>query len=263
MQKVGLGQSSQVYTAMDEILTNLDDKSIAQLLGGYENDIDKLIGVMYEETSSALSFTPSILSDPNITHLEALSKDIEKTLRFMSFSYFTASALPEFSIGTHHLEWFNLCQLIRHLAIVAARGHSKSQTFSYAYILWKLYRYRKAKGNHIAAISDWKYQMSREGALITNEISLARYFLDKIATEIKENEIIHEVLMPFDKRKLGSDELELKNGSRIYIKSAGSRMRGFHPTFAVIDDFLDESSLYSAEQREKFWNIFSKIICMI
>ena len=249
---------SQIYETVEGIIESLDDRALAELTSGSVQDVDELIRVIYQEASGAINTVPKLISDPNLTSLVNISESIEQTLRFQSFNYFTASVLPDFEVNWHHIEWGNLIQLFKYLGIIAARDHSKSFTFSKAYPLWKLYRYKKWTGQR--DVFSHQYGMSREGLLVTNEITLGRHLLGMVSEEIQHNPILHEALMPSNKQNLGVDKLDLKNGASLIVKSAGSRMRGLHPTFIIVDDFLDESSLYSAEQRSKFWNIFSAVI---
>lgn len=135
-----------------------------------------------------------------------------------------------------------------------------SYHFSFAYPLWQMYRYRPlGTYNHIPTSGGlW---MSEEGMLVTNEYKLGITLMDKIREEIEVNPILNARLMPDSKAKgWGSEKINCKNGSSFYTRSANSKIRGLHPTYIVMDDFLNESSLYSAEQREKYWNIFSAVI---
>lgn len=103
--------------------------------------------------------------------------------------------------------------------------------------------------------------MAREGMLITNEYGLARHLMDIIRTEISANDILKERLKPTNRdNKWGSDHIECENGSELVIKSANSKIRGYHPTWMVLDDFLNDSSIYSQEQRDRYWNVFSGVI---
>ncbi|HSH51491.1 MAG TPA: hypothetical protein VK982_07180, partial [Bacteroidales bacterium] len=45
-------------------------------------------------------------------------------------------------------------------------------------------------------------------------------------------------------------------GSQLHLRSYGSFIRGLHVGYVGVDDFLDKSSLYSKDQREKFKEVF-------
>ena len=135
--------------------------------------------------------------------------------------------------------------------------NSKSYFFSKAYILWRLYRYRNdTKLRNVR----YEFKLSREGLLITNESKLARDLLAKVKDEIEVNDILRERLYPGSSDNWQKEEIICKNKARLIIRSYKSRMRGLHPGWVVLDDFLDESALYSAEQRDKFLNIFNGVV---
>jgi hypothetical protein len=188
-------------------------------------------------------------------YLENYTAVFERTLRRSSFAYFILTVLPKFELAPHILEWTNEVQMYRLLCIKAARYHAKSYTMSYAYPLWKAYRY----DTKFAGEKSLDLALSREGMIITNEIGLATSFLGKIKDEIESNEILREVLYPGSKIGWGAEQLNCKNGAMIMVKSYGSRMRGYHPTWMVIDDFLDDHVLHSSEQKAKFTNYFHSV----
>ena len=133
--------------------------------------------------------------------------------------------------------------------------NSKSYSFSFAYILWRLYRYAKPT-SLVTPPDDIKYY--KEGMLITNEFKLAKKLLKKVKQEIESNEVLREALLP-TKNSGGwaNESLTCKNGSEITLSSFRTSNRGPHPGWIVVDDFLDKSAIYSKEQREKFMEVFN------
>ena len=135
--------------------------------------------------------------------------------------------------------------------------NSKSFFFSKAYPLWKLYRYKKF---------DPLTDVSRErslcefGVLFTNEISLAEELLDKVKVEIEENDILKERLYPGKNVGWAKQSIRCKSGARMLVKSAGSKSRGLHPGWIVVDDYLNDQSLYSKSQRSKSIDHFHSVI---
>jgi phage terminase large subunit-like protein len=122
-----------------------------------------------------------------------------------------------------------------------------------------MYRYQ-GKGNPLNPIPK-EFQMAREGLLVTNEYGLAKHLLSIIKDEIENNEILRSRLMPDSKREgWGAEKIMCRNGASLAIKSANSKIRGYHPTYIILDDFLNESSLYSQDQRDKYWNTFSGVL---
>lgn len=146
-----------------------------------------------------------------------------------------------------------------------------SYEWSFAYPLWQMYRYlpyhkkdRPLAMKETGALSPMikELNLAREGMLVTNEYGLARHLMEIIKTEIDSNEILKNALKPKSTRetKWGSDHIMTKKGSEMVIKSANSKIRGYHPTWFVLDDFLNDSSIYSQDQRDKYWGKFSGVI---
>lgn len=248
-----------VFETVGQIIQQLDNQAIKDLSGGFENDIDKVIDSLVEETHAILS-CPTRSLQKKAFGLDAFSESVEETLRCRSLSYFILTVLPEFILGWHNLEWANLISIYRLLCVIAARDHGKSYHFSFAYPLWQMYRYRPL-GTYDHIPTSGGLWMSKEGMLVTNEYKLGITLIAKIKEEIESNPILRERLMPDSKREgWGAEKLMAKNGASIYSRSANAKIRGLHPTYIIMDDFLNESSLYSQEQRDKYWNIFSAVI---
>jgi hypothetical protein len=256
---LSINQLDDVYSIVHEMIENLDEAAISELSGGQNLSIDQIIDTLIDETAAVVASKHSTLQTGSFGYLEKFTDEVEETLRCKSLNYFIISVLPEFILGWHNIEWSNLIQINRLLCVLAARDHGKSYHFSFAYPLWQMYRYKR-KGTHLNPTPK-EFQMAREGLLITNEFGLARHFLAMIKEEIGANDILRNRLMPDSKREgWGAEKIVCKNGASLAIKSAGSKIRGYHPTYIVLDDFLNESSLYSQDQRDKYWNTFSAVI---
>jgi len=248
-----------VFETVGQIIQQLDNQAIKDLSGGFENDIDKVIDSLVAETSAILS-SPTRSLQKKAFGLDAFSESVEETLRCRSMNYFILTVLPEFILGWHNLEWSNLISIYRLLCVIAARDHGKSYHFSFAYPLWQMYRYRPP-GTYDHIPTSGGLWMAKEGMLVTNEYKLGITLIAKIREEIESNPILAARLMPDSKREgWGAEKLVAKNGASIYSRSANAKIRGLHPTYIIMDDFLNESSLYSQEQRDKYWNIFSAVI---
>lgn len=143
-----------------------------------------------------------------------------------------------------------------HLFILADGTIVKNSfEFSLAYPLWKMYGYRKPTDMNPI---NRQTELRREGCILTNEYKLGKRLLEKVVEEIKINPLLKERLKP-DIRgegELGKQRIETKNGCIIELRSADSSPRGLHPGWFIVDDLLDESSLYSQEQRDKIRNYF-------
>ena len=258
---IPLSKMQEAYGIVESILDNLDGKAAAELYSANEGDIDKILDILLDETLQVICAGDKTINTYQFDYLEKFTESVEDTLRCRSFNYFKLSCLPDFIMGWHNIEWGNLVQIYRLLCILAARDHGKSYEFSFAYILWQLFRYRPKGALGLGVRVPMELQMAREGMLITNEYGLATHLLSLVKSEIESNPILNRALMPESKKEgWGAEKIVTKNGSSIVVKSANSKIRGHHPTWAVMDDFLNESSLYSQDQREKYLNIFTAVI---
>ena len=257
-QQQPLSQRKNIHNTLEMIIDNLDAPALDELSGGYYKDVDSIFNSLYEQTSLVLNNKSTHLSKDKFGYLDKFSESVEEGLRCSSLNYFISSVLPDFTLGWHNIEWSNLIQIHKNLCVLAARGHGKSYHFSFAYPLWQMYRYKKedALGRPVAQ----ELKMAREGMLVTNEYGLAVNFLSMIKDEIESNDILRNRIHPGTREGWGGQRIKGKNGSQLYVKSAGSKIRGAHPTWTVLDDFLNESSLYSQEQRKKAWQIYSSVI---
>lgn len=133
--------------------------------------------------------------------------------------------------------------------------NSKSYSFSFAYVLWRLYRYTRTT-QLITPPDEIRYY--KEGMIITNEFKLAKKLLKKVKEEIQVNDILKEVLFPDKSFGVWANEsITCKNGAEVTLSSFRTSNRGPHPGWIVVDDFLDKSAIYSKEQREKFIEVFN------
>lgn len=141
-------------------------------------------------------------------------------------------------------------------------SNSKSYSFSFATILWKMYRYEKATEFYSPSL---EVKLCKEGMLITNEYKLAKRLIKKIRREIEDNPILNERLYPgAGADGWANESLTCSNGAELTLSSYRSPNRGPHPGYIVVDDFLDKSCLYSKEARNRFHEVFqAEIMNMI
>lgn len=246
-----------------EIIENLDDASLQQLLGGSQNDIDVLLRNLVTETYASIygeSVGDKALSslgsfDPNGGfYLDKLTNTVEETLRIESLTYFLISVMPNFEMNWHHVEWAEAIQTYKMLCILAARGHGKSYMFSNAYPVWRLYRYNKfSKRKDLSSLG-------REGYMFSFSKTQAVKLLRTVKETIDDNDILRDKLKPSGGDGWAETKIQLKNGTRIIVESAGASTRGAHPGWIVVDDFLKDNVLYSKDQRDKYTNYFHSVI---
>jgi hypothetical protein len=237
-----------------QMINTLDDKCLEELLKGYGSDTEALLDVMMEETFNVINLKKyegkSLLTD-----FPAIQSGFEEFLREENLNYFVHSVLTEFEMNWHNVEWFSMIQLYRLLCLIAARDHSKSFSCSFAYPLWRLYRYHRdtALRSYPPDIKFYK-----EGMLITNEYKLAKKLIKKVREEAEQNPILRERLFPgYNTSGWGSESLVCKNGAEMTLSSFRTSNRGPHPGWIICDDFLDKSAMYSKEQRDKFVEVFN------
>lgn len=247
----------QTYKLADTIFNNLDDFALHELMQGYGDDINNLMGMVIQETYNTIHAKKGPIQMGTFGYYEKLAKNVEETLRKENLNYFITSVLPEFEMNWHHIEWGNMYQLHKKINVIAARAHGKSYYFSLAVPVWRMYRYVKAT---IMNRTPTDYALSKAGMIITSEIGLAQHLVNIVKDTIENNDILKPILYPGSRDGWGGEEITCKNGAVLTAKSYGSKMRGYHPGYVVVDDFLTDQCLYSKAQRDKYTSIFHSVI---
>lgn len=158
-------------------------------------------------------------------------------------------------IGPHLVEWGDLVEQYNRLAIIAARDHSKSTFFSYAYPIWRA----------------WS-EPGCEVYLFSSTLDQAKEFLDIIVygrdnlrglVDIPELQHLiptREELATNRKVRLNRQDIRLRNGSRIRAIGYGKKIRGRHPKYIVCDDVLNDEDMFSETVRRKNIEYFRSAI---
>jgi hypothetical protein len=251
-----------LYGQVGDFIGMMDERCINELTKGcYGNDIDKIFDVIVEELGDMIYPPSKNVNTMEFNYLPAVRESYEEYLRKTNLIYFVSSCLPDFELNWHNLEWFNMIQMYPRLCVLAARDHSKSYSFSFAHILWRMYRYQRAT-DLITPPRD--IQLSKEGMLITNEYKLAKRLLKKVKKEVEVNPSLQCIFPGKNVEGWANESLTGKNGAEITLSSYRTSNRGPHPTYIILDDFLDRSALYSKEARSKFSEVFwGEIMSMI
>lgn len=245
-----MSEVEDIFQLTEDILYNLDEYALSELCEGYSWDVDKLFLDIVNESNSLINSGGGAQSF-SFNYLSSLTDSLDLYLKDLSLAYFVSNTVTDFDIEPYHLEWFNLVQLYRYLAVLAARGHSKSFCFSYAYPLWLMWKY-KGKG-----------KKGKELTLITAEESLSGVFIDQIKTQVEENPILKDKLFPSGgKGSWAKSYIETKNGFVLKGKGLGSALRGLH-TDVLCDDILDESNFYNSKIRQQTIDLFNSVIMNI
>lgn len=148
----------------------------------------------------------------------------------------------KFLINDHHLEWDNLIAARKRVCILAARDHGKSFYCNFAYPIWKAV-----------------YLENACGYIFSNTQPQAERILELIKDEIESNSAL-QYLVPKKRDRWGARQIKLANNHRIYARGFGTKIRGGHPVWIVVDDGLTDETLYSEIVRRKQIDFFFSAI---
>jgi phage terminase large subunit-like protein len=242
-----------LYSYVDQIIQNLTPAALKELLGGYDNDLDKLFESLLQETHKLIHVDTKIIDPETVDYLPNLERVFDETMKINSFNYFKTTMLPRFEMGWRNIEWGNLTQLYPFSSFQCERGSGKSYEWCFAFPLWRSWSYRRPAFQYIDTRQN---RNCKETVIITNESKLGILHLEKIVEEIRTNDFLHDVLLPDNRNDLAKEQIRTKNGATILLRSKGSFIRGLHIGNCIVDDFLDKSCLYSKDQRDKFEEVF-------
>ena len=138
----------------------------------------------------------------------------------------------KFLVSEHHEEWDELLKHDR-LCVLAPRYHSKTFTFDFAYPIW---RAMNGPGECGFIFSATQPQASE--------------ILNDIREEIESNPKLQS-LVPAKKEMWGNTQIKMSNKHRIYARGFGTKVRGAHPDYIIVDDGLNDETIYSEMVRRK------------
>jgi hypothetical protein len=138
-----------------------------------------------------------------------------------------------FLIGEHHEEWDHLLVTYDRLCVLAPRDHGKTFFWDFAVPIWKILTQPNGIGFIFSATQD-------QAARILGDI---RY-------EVETNSRL-QWLVPAKRDKWSEAHIRLANGHQIYARGFGTKVRGAHPTWIVVDDGLNDETAYSDVTRQK------------
>lgn len=245
-------QENYIDNYVKEIISNLPPKAIQELMSGYGNDLDELLGEMRRQTA-IVTHMDRTLDIEKLEYLSAVEQSMDLSLRKQSYNYFKTVCLPTFRQGWRNLEWGNIVQLYLYSGILASRGSGKSFEGCFAFILWRLYSYDRPSTFLRESVDN---RNRKETCMITNNETLGKKHISMIISEINQNDILREKLNPNMKAKLAATSITTETDSILHLRSKDSMIRGLHVGAVVCDDLPDESALYSQEQREKLHEVF-------
>lgn len=250
---ISVQEYKNVLYFVEQIINNLDEYAIEELFSGKEQDVEKVLEAIAQEAYQVFTLNLSTYDRTAADYLDKLGSVLEETLRIESYNYFKTNCISDFSQEWYNIEWGNMIQMFPRLGFLASRGVGKSWEMSYAYPLWNLYRFKR---DSVTLQQPLEIKKSFWGMIITNKYTLSKDWVKKIKTEVETNDLLKEKIYPTNKETWGVEELTTKNGARLTIGAAGQTLRGPHPSWIVLDDFLDRSVLYSYEASEKSKEVF-------
>jgi hypothetical protein len=150
----------------------------------------------------------------------------------------------KFLIGKPHITWSKLLRSTKRLCILAPRDHGKTYFFNFAYPIWMADTRPGSKGYIFSATKDQAVEK-----------------LEAIAHEIENNpELAHLDASEIPGHTWSKTKLELKNGSVIYARGFGTKVRGAHPDWIVCDDVLNDEDATSLTIRRRNIKYFRSAI---
>lgn len=200
------------------------------------------------------------LNDPRLQHLARINVPLERArLKMMEadLAFFAAEALGML-IGDHHMEWSQLACRYPKVAIQASRDHGKSAFWSYAYPLWQSWRIEKADGVIVANTQDQSFNfldLMQNGKRYVDDKGVEWHLPSCV-----DIPALQGIVPPNPERVWSKGAMRFTNGSQIRAKAFGTKFRGLHPTWIVVDDPLGDETAYSERVREKDKAIFTRAI---
>lgn len=171
---------------------------------------------------------------------------IRRRCAYADLAFFAQEFLG-LELGEHHIEWSDLVRTSRLLDIQAARGHGKSGFFSYAYPLWASWRTPHNRGMLLSDTSNQTeefFRIIKEGVEFTDELG----FKWRMPAAIDVPDIAPLVPASFERTWTGS-RIWFTNGSRFQGGTFGTRPRGRHMPWMVVDDPHGDDATYSEAAR--------------
>lgn len=138
-----------------------------------------------------------------------------------------------FLVSEHHEDWDRLIVDNDRICVLAPRDHSKTFFFDFAFPIWKAV-------NKPGGI----------GFIFSATQPQAERILSDIKNELENNPKL-QWLVPKRRELWSSTSVKLANGHRIYARGFGTKVRGAHPDWIVVDDGLNDETAYSETVRKK------------
>lgn len=147
----------------------------------------------------------------------------------------------KFFTGAHHEDWADLANAHKKLCVLAARDHGKSFFWTFAYPLWMADR----------------NPGQRSGFIFSASQAQADEIMVRIMREVESNPKMRHLLPGNTGHEKGKNQrwstktLEFSNGFTLHARGYGTKVRGGHPIFIVLDDILNDETAFSETTRNK------------
>ena len=135
-------------------------------------------------------------------------------------------------IKPFHMEWFNYFYNKERSAIMAPRGHGKTQVLGVAFPIW------------IALFNQYQ-----EFLIISSTLDNAKKLLERIKVTLMDNELLQELIPRKFDLSWSKSEINTITRCKIYCKPHTNSVRGDHVNWALCDEasiYNDKDIFYSA-----------------
>ena len=82
-----LHQLDFIYTQLETLIDLLDDRAIAEMQGGSEKDLDKLLTIMEEEAISIFTSLPKPVTEERFFDLSYLTRSMDESLKVLNSNH--------------------------------------------------------------------------------------------------------------------------------------------------------------------------------
>lgn len=118
-------QLDYIYPKVDAIINMFDDRSLNEIGGGSEADVDNLLNIIENEAFQIFDTVPEPITEDKFYNLTNVTQSIHESLKVLNYNYFKVTMMPEFYLGAHSIAWGNIVQLYERTCILASRGLGK------------------------------------------------------------------------------------------------------------------------------------------
>lgn len=203
---------------------------------------------------SAASPDPSIEVSAEFDPSDPYWRTVYDGMLRSSLAFFSKEILG-LHIGPHMHAWDRMIGEHRRLAVNAARDHSKSTFFSYAFPIWRAWSE--------PGVEIYIFSATMEQAV--EFIDIIIYGRANLRGMIDIPELQHLVpdldeVRRNPKVRLNRADVRFRNGSRIRAVGYGKAIRGRHPKYIILDDPLNDEDMWSETVRRKNIEYFKSAI---